>query len=199
MAASIRAYPRNPWFLQRMTGRRRSVRGTPLVAPTIVYHRTSMDWQEVHASYGEREGVVLKIVEWMSKPLLAVKPLDRITRARKLMIEKRVNQLAVVHDGRLVGIVTDRDLRDAFPSAFDVALADSRRQQSLDPEKVSVENVMSADVVTLGADASLADAAELMRERRIGALPVIDAGKPVGIVTRSDILRAFVALAGKTG
>jgi acetoin utilization protein AcuB len=158
-----------------------------------------MDWQEVHASYGEREGVVLKIVEWMSKPLLAVKPLDRITRARKLMIEKRVNQLAVVHDGRLVGIVTDRDLRDAFPSAFDVALADSRRQQSLDPEKVSVENVMSADVVTLGADASLADAAELMRERRIGALPVIDAGKPVGIVTRSDILRAFVALAGKTG
>ncbi len=140
----------------------------------------------------------MKAIEWMSKPLLAVKPLDRITHARELMIKKRVNQLGVVRDGQLVGIVTDRDLRDAFPSAFEAAWADSRRKQSMDPEKVAVESVMSADVATLDVNATLGDAAELMRERRIGAVPIIDAGKPVGIVTRSDVLRAFIALSAKT-
>src|SRR5690606_2566895 len=118
----------------------------------------------------------VKISEWMGKPLLSVKPLDPITRARELMVEKRVNQLAVVQDGRLIGLVSDRDLRDAFPSTFQMAWADSRRRSekhSLDPEVVKVEMVMTADVVALDADASLSEAADTMQKRRIGAVPIL--------------------------
>ena len=63
----------------------------------------------------------MNIAKWMGHPVHAVKPRDTIRRARELMAEHRVNQLPVVVDGRIVGIVTDRDLRDAFPSVFDIA------------------------------------------------------------------------------
>lgn len=142
----------------------------------------------------------MKVSDWMSKPLVSVKPLDPITRARELMVDKRINQVAVVKDGRLIGVVTDRDLRDAFPSTFAAAWADAHRSRpkiDLDPKAVKVEMVMTADVATVDADAPLVEAAETMRARRIGALPVLQGDKPVGIITRSDVLRAFVALAPK--
>jgi acetoin utilization protein AcuB len=99
---------------------------------------------------------------------------------------------------QIVGIVTDRDLRDAFPSAFLSAWTSARatrKQQTLDPKDVSVEMVMTPQVITLGPDMSLATAAETMRSERIGASPIVVGESLVGILTRSDILRAFVALA----
>lgn len=154
------------------------------------------DGRDLANFHPDNEEATVKVREWMSKPLLSVKPLDPITRARELMVEKRINQLAVVQDGTIIGVVTDRDLRDAFPSTFATAWADaspSRRKLDLDPKTVKVEMVMTADVATIDADSALVDAADVIRQRRIGALPVTDGGKPAGIITRSDILRAFVA------
>lgn len=140
----------------------------------------------------------MKIKDSMTRTVLTVKPLDPITRARQIMVESRVNQLPVMKNKRIVGIVTDRDLRDAFPSAFLSAWTSARstrKQQTLDPKDVSVEMVMTPQVVTLGPEMSLATAAETMRNERIGAIPIVAGENLLGIITRSDILRAFVALA----
>ena len=60
----------------------------------------------------------MQIEKWMKREVHCIKPLDSIQHARDLMEEHRINQLPVVVNGRLVGIITDRNLRDAFPSVF---------------------------------------------------------------------------------
>lgn len=135
------------------------------------------------------------IVErWMKRQVLTVKPRDSVRHARELMEKHRVNQIPVVVDGRLAGIVTDRDLRDAFPSVFASlgAVPRGRKSGEPDPDVVTVEDVMSANVLTVGPRAPIAEAARLMRHERIGALPVVDGDRLVGIVTRSDLLEALI-------
>lgn len=107
-----------------------------------------------------------------------------------------MNQLPVVVDGRLVGIITDRDLRDAFPSVFASPPGARRKPQfvTTDPRTVTVEMVMTSNVTTVGPGDSIADAARLMRRQRIGALPVVEGERVVGILTRSDILDGCIDL-----
>ena len=139
----------------------------------------------------------MKIAQWMKHPVRTVKTHDSVRHARELMEEHRINQLPVVTDGRLVGIVTDRDLRDVFPSVLDAAMPSRggrRRPADGDPARIPVEDVMTSNVFTLGPDVYLADAARLMRRERIGAVPIVDGGRLVGIVGRSDVLDAFVEL-----
>jgi acetoin utilization protein AcuB len=138
----------------------------------------------------------MKVAEWMTKKVVTAKPLDSILRTRETLIDKRVNQLPVVAGGELVGIITDRDLRDAFPSVFDEAAGRRITGSSAkgDPAKVTVEMVMTATPFTIGPSAGLAEAAEVMRRERVGALPVVENGQLVGVLTRSDLLRALVQL-----
>ena len=134
--------------------------------------------------------------KWMKHPVQAVKPLDSIQHARELMEKHRVNQLPVVVDGHLVGVITDRDVRDAFPSVFD-APPFARRERKVaatDPRTVTVEMVMTPNATTVGSGDSMADAARVMRRQRIGALPVVEGERLVGILTRSDILEGFIDL-----
>jgi acetoin utilization protein AcuB len=129
----------------------------------------------------------MRIDAWMTRTVKTVKPMDSLAHARELMVENRINQLPVVAKGKLAGIVTDRDLRDAYPSALDGGGPSTL-------EDAQVESVMTANVLTLGPEDPLMRAAELMRNERIGAVPVVEKDHLVGIVTRSDILRAFVTL-----
>jgi acetoin utilization protein AcuB len=131
----------------------------------------------------------------MRHPVVTVKPGDSIRHARRIMEERRINQLPVVSDGRLVGIVTDRDLRDAFPSVFDQPTDGRRRRTLTDPDAIPVDDVMTMNVISLGPDDRVEDAARLMRRERIGALPVLARGRVIGIITRSDILDAFLDVA----
>jgi acetoin utilization protein AcuB len=134
----------------------------------------------------------------MRHPVLTVKPHDSVQRARGIMEERRVNQLPVVVDDRLVGIITDRDVRDAFPSVFDHTPRTRRpRTGGADPATIPVEDVMSPNVLTLGPDRSVEEAARLMRRERIGAIPIVIEERLVGVITRSDVLDAFLALAGE--
>ncbi len=80
----------------------------------------------------------------------------------------------VVHDDRLVGIVSDRDLR--------AARGEGRRDDT------PIAEIMSADVITLGPDETLSRAAELMADQKLGALPVVDDGRLVGILTLTDLV-----------
>jgi CBS domain-containing protein len=111
--------------------------------------------------------------------------------ARELLERHRINQLPVVHDGRVVGIVTDRNLRDVFPSTLESARRKSRHH-AVDPDRVRVGDVMSQPVYSLSADDSMREAAGLLRRLRIGAVPILDEkGRLYGILTRSDLLRAL--------
>jgi acetoin utilization protein AcuB len=139
---------------------------------------------------------MMLVRNWMKRPVHSVKPKDSALHARALLEKYRINQLPVLVDDAVVGIVTDRDLRDVFPSVFEAAAAKSgERHEWPDPEKVTVEAVMTGKVATVAPSDHVVDAARLMRKERIGAVPVVEDGRVVGILTRSDLLDALVTLA----
>lgn len=139
----------------------------------------------------------MKVRQWMKHPVRTIKPQDTILHARDLMERERLNQLPVVVDGRVVGIVTDRDLRDAFPSAFEPPRRPGdRRRAAPDPAAVPVESVMTQNVLAVRPDDAILEAARLMRRERIGAVPVIEQGRLVGVLTRSDLLEALIEVEG---
>lgn len=127
----------------------------------------------------------IRVADWMTEEVLAVETFDSIAVARQLMAKHRVNQLPVLDDDRLVGIVTDRDIRDAYPTSLMI-----NRTEAIDrfAEKVTVEEVMTHDVFIVRPETPLATAVGLLRRHRIGSLPVLRNQKLVGIITRSDIL-----------
>lgn len=126
-----------------------------------------------------------KVSDWMSTGVLAVEPFDTIAVARQVMAKHRVNQLPVVEGDRLVGIVTDRDIRDAYPTSI---LINRIKEIDRFAESYTVEGVMSYNVITVGPQTPLATAVRLLRRHRFGSLPVVEKEKLVGIITRSDIL-----------
>jgi len=139
---------------------------------------------------------MMLVRNWMKRPVHSVKPKESALHARSLLEKYRINQLPVLVNGELVGIVTDRDLRDVFPSVFESAAAKSgERHEWPDPEKVTVEAIMTANVATVAPSDHVVDAARLMRRDRIGAVPVVEQGQVVGILTRSDLLDALVTVA----
>ena len=139
------------------------------------------------------------IEKWMKRDVQSIKPLDTIQHARDLMEQHRINQLPVVVNGHLVGIVTDRNLRDAFPSVFDSPPFGKAQKtpKGADPTKITIEMVMTPNVLTLGPKDDVIESARIMRRERIGAIPIVENGHIVGIIARSDVLDAFVALAAK--
>jgi len=116
-------------------------------------------------------------------------PDETAATALALCRERRIRHLPVLREGFLVGIVSDRDLRSATP-----ALGDPARAAAL--QKVLVEDVMATEVVSVHPDDPIEQAANTMRERRIGCLPVLDGDELVGIVTASDVMDALVYLVG---
>jgi len=117
----------------------------------------------------------------MSRPAVTVRQDADFQKALALMQEKKLRRLPVVDDdGQLVGIVVERDL----------LVAAMRYLQS----RVEVGDVMTRNVVTVGADTDLNEVARTMLERKIGGLPVVEHGQLVGIITESDIFKRFVEL-----
>jgi acetoin utilization protein AcuB len=127
----------------------------------------------------------IRVSDWMTNPVLAVETFDSIAVARGLMAKHRVNQLPVLDDGQLAGIVTDRDIRDAYPTSLLIA-----RTKEIDrfADRVTVEAVMTHDVFIVRPETPLLTAVALLRRHRIGSLPVVKDKSLVGIITRSDIL-----------
>ena len=147
-----------------------------------------------------KTGDALSCDYWMTTKVHTVKPRDSVAHARALLEEYRINQLPVVKDGVLAGIVTDRDLRDAVNAVTTSAKLAAAVEPIPDtPDEIPVEAVMSANVLTLAPDRTLVAAAELMRRERIGSVPILDGHTLAGIITRSDILKAFVAREKKAG
>jgi len=120
-----------------------------------------------------------------------------VLEARQLMQTKRIRHLFVTTaDGALQGIVTDRDIRLNLPSP---ATSLSVWELNYLLARLTVEQVMSRLLVTTWPEAELTDAARVMLDHKIGALPVLDGGRVVGIVTESDFVRAFALRARAAG
>ncbi len=118
------------------------------------------------------------VEDWMSRKPQTARRSTPIAEAQRMLSKGRIRQLLVTNRGRLLGIVTDRDLR-AAPD-----------------EAERVEDVMSFDPQTIDLEASVDDAAHLLRTWKINALPVMKGAKLVGIITTTDVLDAFVAFSG---
>ncbi len=138
----------------------------------------------------------MRVRELMTGALITVPPDTPVLDARHLMVEKRIRHLLVTSEsGELRGIITDRDIRLNLPSQ---ATSLTVWELNYLLTRLTVGKVMTESVITVGPDRQARDAAQLMLDHRIGALPVVDAGHLVGIVTETDLLRAFVRSADET-
>ncbi len=133
----------------------------------------------------EQNTETVKVSDWMSHCVLAVEIYDSISIARRLMAKHRINQLPVLDNDRLVGIVTDRDIRDAYPTSMLIG-----RPKEIDrfADSYTVEEAMTHNVFTVRPETPLVTAIGILRRHRVGSLPVVKNKNLVGIITRSDIL-----------
>lgn len=116
----------------------------------------------------------------MTKDPVTVTPDDLLIQARLKMQAGGFRRLPVVSDGQLVGIITDRDLRQH------VGLLD----------RTEVKAAMSKKPITVTPATTLESAAQILLKQKIGSLPVVERGRPVGIITTSDVLEAFLEVMG---
>jgi len=139
----------------------------------------------------------MKVKDVMAKDPLTIDPEAPLATAIDVMRTKEVRHLPVVDEaGQLVGIITDRDLRHAaFAPALEeyLSVTAQRRLRRIGEtlENLRVRDVMTWVVVTTHPSASLAHAALIMSERRVGSLPVVENSKLVGMLTERDVLQAL--------
>ena len=133
------------------------------------------------------------IGERMSYPVITVAPSMSIIEALELLKREKIRRVPVVKNGKLIGIVSDHDLFHATPSQ---ATTLSIWEMNYMLSKITVESVMSKDVITVDVDTPIEDAARIMADNKIGGLPVTRDGKLAGIVTETDIFKLFLELMG---
>lgn len=130
----------------------------------------------------------MRISEWMTTVPITVSPATPVSEARELMHRKQIRHLLVMEGERLVGIITDRDIKLNLPSP---ATSLSVWEVNYLLTRLTVGEVMTKHVITTGPERPVAEAVRLMLAHKIGALPVTEEGRVVGIITETDLLRAF--------
>ena len=136
----------------------------------------------------------MPVQDWMSKDLITIDEDASIMRASKLMKQNGIRHLPVLRKGRLVGIVADRELKEATPSK--ATTLDIHEMYHL-LDQIKVKSLMPKQLFTITPGETVEKAAAVMLKRNISALPVVDAhGALQGIITKGDIFRAFVAVSG---
>jgi CBS domain-containing protein len=129
--------------------------------------------------------MTMKVQDIMSRNVQTIKPTSSLRAAARTFSDLNVGALPVVDDGKLVGIITDRDV-----SVYAIAIG-------REPQSTDVKVVMSKEVFTCNADQSLAEAAEIMEQHNIRRLAVVNGSdEVVGILTVDDIARVSHELAG---
>jgi acetoin utilization protein AcuB len=129
----------------------------------------------------------------MQSNVLTVTPRATLPEAIRLAQQRGIRHLPVLADGRLVGILSDRDLKRAMASPAST-LSPHERQEAM--ARITVDEIMTRDVMTVGPRFPLEEAARLMLKEKISALPVTEDGRLVGIVTETDVLALFLRAIG---
>jgi CBS domain-containing protein len=129
----------------------------------------------------------------MEKEVVSLGAADTLDLADDIMRLGRIRHMPVVSRGKLVGILSQRDLlRAAISSALNFRWSAERKWLA----KISVREVMTTDVITISPDAPVREAVLAMLKRRIGCLPVVEKGKLVGLLSETDCMRYLVKLLG---
>jgi acetoin utilization protein AcuB len=128
------------------------------------------------------EGGRMQIVNLMTSDPVTISPQDTLSQAKSIMDAGHFRRLPVMEGGKLVGIVTERDLREYTGYL----------------ESTRVNAAMRSPLVTITPYNTVEDAARLMLKHKIGGLPIVADGTLVGIVTTSDLLRAFLLVVAGT-
>lgn len=131
------------------------------------------------------------VKRYMQTKVVMVGPEERANAALYMMKKKGIRHLVVTEDGKLLGIVTDRDFRLMRPSPA-TSLSIYEVHYLLD--KLTVKEIMTKKVIAVTPETPIAEAARLLLNRRIGALPVLKNEKVVGIITETDMIRALIDL-----
>jgi len=132
----------------------------------------------------------LTVGDCMSVDPVTVAPTDSLQRVIELLRRRDIRAVPVVEDGKLVGIVTDRDVRQVAPA---YPLFRDEEEIRRYTENLTVTAAMSADPLTVSPATPLVEAAKILETYRISSLPVVEGFRVVGILSVTDLLRVFVA------
>ncbi len=138
----------------------------------------------------------MNVAKRMMRNPVVVDENDSMKKAMDLLKEREIRHLPVVKDDRLVVIVSERDIKLASPSP---ATALEIREIYYLLDKVKVKQIMTRRPYTISPAAPIEEAALILREKKIGCLPVVEGGRLVGILTETDILDAFIESMGVSG
>lgn len=138
----------------------------------------------------------MKAKEMMQVHIISVSSETSLAEARRLMKANQIRHLPVVSNGHLVGIVTDRDIRNASPSP---ATTLTRGEINYQLDTTSIKTCMTKDVLTVGPEDDLVQGGQRIISGQLGCLPVVDQGQLVGIITETDLLQGFLAAASPAG
>jgi acetoin utilization protein AcuB len=131
----------------------------------------------------------MRVCEIMTRQPTTISPETTLPEAMRLMKKHGFRRLPVLKNKQLLGIVTDRDLKEAMPSdATSLSIWELNYLLS----KLEVKELMSHPAITVTEDTPVPEAARLMLEQKIGGLPVIKDGSVTGMITVTDVLKAFL-------
>jgi len=128
----------------------------------------------------------------MSKKMVTISETDTLSTVEDIMTLGHMRHMPVVRGGKLVGVVSERDLLRASLSNL-TGFGTEERRAFL--QVVEIARVMSAPAITISPESKVSEAALAMAERKIGCLPVVDEDELIGIITETDVLRFFAGLA----
>ncbi|HET9911092.1 MAG TPA: CBS domain-containing protein [Anaerolineales bacterium] len=131
--------------------------------------------------------------ERMSRPVISVSPDEPINEVLAMFRTEHIRRAPVMKDGKLLGIVSERDLLNASPSSVTTL---SVWELNYLISKVKIKTVMTKKVITVDKDTPIEEAARIMADQKIGGLPVMSAGKVVGMITETDLFKTFLELMG---
>ena len=133
------------------------------------------------------------VSERMSRPPITIGPELPINEALALFKKERIRRAPVIKGGKLIGIVSEKDLLNASPSP---ATTLSVWEMNYLLSKLTVAEVMTKDVITITEDTPIEEAARIMADNKIGGLPVVKGTRVVGIVTETNLFKLFLELMG---
>jgi acetoin utilization protein AcuB len=140
---------------------------------------------------------------WMTRDVLTTEPGASLLSVAQTMAQKKIRRLPVTETGAdgktLLGIISSTDIWHAFPRDVNPFALDGKAATQISGLPASVSEVMTRDPITTTSEAPIEEAARIMRDRKIGGLPVLSNGHLVGLITESDIFRAFVELFEPSG
>lgn len=134
------------------------------------------------------------VKNWMSQPVITTDVNDSMNTVMALMKKNQIGMVPVMKKGKLVGIVTDRDLKRS--SASDATTLEVHELLYL-VSKIKVKDIMTKDPITVPFDFTVEEAAEVLMKNRISGAPVTDQeGRIVGTITKGDLFRVLISLTG---